>query len=162
MSAAHADLETVGLPSVAIAVFEDAADRGVLDGELLHDEFAHADHPLHNYLEWDDAKAARAHRVDQINGMVRKVKFQWWVDDRPKRVRRFISEKYTGNTDRLAGYTRIEDVVRSPLQKKIMLRELKKKIRELQDRYGDMEEFTELIAGLLPGDNGDGGEKATG
>jgi hypothetical protein len=162
VSEPHDELETVGLPSVAIAVFEDAADRGVLDGELLHDEFAQEDHPLHNYLEWDDAKAARAHRVDQINGMVRKVKYQWWVDDRPKRVRRFISQKYTGNIERLNGYTRIEDVVRNPLQTKIMLRELKKKLRELQDRYGDLEEFTEMIQGLLPNGDDDDGQEATG
>jgi hypothetical protein len=152
-------------PAAIDVVFQEALARhGVLDGELLHDEIADPHHPLHHRYEWDDSVAGRKFRVNQINSDIRRVQITFWTDDdpAPKKVRKYTPVKYTGDTERLRGYVETEKVLLNPLQQRFLLREMRRKMAELQARYGHMEEFAALLRSMVDGDDGNDGQAAAG
>ena len=51
-----------------------AAHGGTLRPEDVGKAARAADHPLHSRFEWDNAKAAEAHRLDQARSLIRSVK----------------------------------------------------------------------------------------
>lgn len=150
------EVERGGVPREVYEFYAAAEEEGRLDGELLHDEIADSNHPLHNRFEWDDAVAGRAYRVSQINRDIKRSYIKIWVDDRPVKVKTFTAVRYTGDTERLKGYTRTERVVLSPWQYRHMMRELRRKIRELQVNYGHLEDFARVMREAL----GEGDETA--
>jgi hypothetical protein len=150
------EVERGGVPRAVYEFYAAAEEEGRLDGDLLHDEIANPNHPLHNRFEWDDAVAGRAYRVNQINRDIKKSYIKIWVEDRPLKVKTFTAVRYTGDTERLKGYTRTEKVVLSPWQYRHMMRELRRKIRELQLNYGHLEEFAAIMRAAIPEEDGEG------
>lgn len=55
---------------------------GILKPEDVLAEATKPDHPLHSRFEWDDGKAAHAHRIDQARTIIRSVKVNVTVDKR--------------------------------------------------------------------------------
>ena len=49
--------------------------------------------PTHHLFEWDDTKAAEAHRRAQAAGLIRAIEFDIVVREKPERVRAFFSFK---------------------------------------------------------------------
>jgi hypothetical protein len=49
-------------------------ERGQLTPNVLVDDAASAESPLHAMFEWDDAKAAAKHRLDQARAIIHSVK----------------------------------------------------------------------------------------
>lgn len=47
---------------------------GRLDPARVVQVAARPSHPLHNYFEWDDTKAAQAHRITQARALIREVR----------------------------------------------------------------------------------------
>jgi hypothetical protein len=133
--------------TTVVGVLEEALERhGVLEGELLHDEFASPSHPLHAMLEWDDKVAGRAHRVGQINRIIRIAYIEFVrPDDTTGRVRRYTPVRYTGNAERLKGYVRTEDVVMNPLQARALLREYERWLKQGRERFANLRQFIELM-----------------
>jgi hypothetical protein len=128
-------------------VFEEALERfGVVEGELLHDEFASPTHPLHGRYEWDDRVAGRAYRVNQINADIRRCYIEFVKpDDTTGRVRRYTPVRYTGNAERLRGYVRTEDVVQNPMQARALLREYERWLKQGRERFGNLKQFIALM-----------------
>jgi hypothetical protein len=50
--------------------------KGKLDPEVVVKVARRKAHPLHGYFEWDDKKAAHAHRIDQARALIREVKVE--------------------------------------------------------------------------------------
>lgn len=69
-AAAEADPQIVG------EALEDirAASGGQLEPQAVVDAARALGHPLHRHFEWDDRKAAEAHRLDQARGIIRIVR----------------------------------------------------------------------------------------
>jgi len=128
-------------------VFEEAVDRlGVLDAEVLHDEFADPTHPLHARYEWDDSVAGRAYRVGQIAADIRTCYIEFvTADDSKGRVRRYTPVRYTGDQERLKGYVRTEEVATNPLAAKALEREYARWLRQGQERFGHLKAFIALM-----------------
>lgn len=128
-------------------VFEEAMERfGVLEAELLHDEFASPTHPLHGRYEWDDRVAGRAHRVSQINRDIRRCYIEFVkADDTTGRVRRYTPVRYVGNEERLRGYVRTEDVAQNPLAARALLREYERWLKQGKERFSNLQQFIALM-----------------
>jgi len=55
--------------------------HGNLDVRLVVDEAADPNTPGYAYFEWDDTVAGAAYRLEQARTLIRKVKFEVWVED---------------------------------------------------------------------------------
>lgn len=78
--------------------------------ERLHKEAVLADakkasSPLHSYFEWDDTKAAHAHRLEQAGKLIRSIR--WKVEYTPHTVRAPV---YVQDTRAEEGYVSVEDL----------------------------------------------------
>ena len=123
-------------------------------GKLIPDDVVKAAtspaHILHQHFEWDDAKAAHAHRIDQARGIVRSIVR---VDDEEDTVPAFISiaDKSTG-----VSYRKVEEVETNVDLQKIALRAaerdllaFEKRHRTLADICDDVRRIREKISEKL-------------
>lgn len=58
------------------------ANGGRLTPEMVLSDAADTESPLHEYFEWDDTKAAHAHRIDQARTLIRSVRVHITVESR--------------------------------------------------------------------------------
>lgn len=65
---------------------------GDLSPEHVVEEARSGDSPLHEFFEWDDTKAAHAHRLQQARTLIRSVKIEVTVDARVLRVPRYVHD----------------------------------------------------------------------
>src|SRR5215212_6920839 len=94
-----------------------------LDGETIVAVAADSEHPLHNYFEWDDNRAAHKYRVVQAERLIRRIKVETLppsADDGPHYVRAFVSNRQAGITDR-NGYSPIDEVVADDISYQMLL-----------------------------------------
>lgn len=65
-------------------ILEEIAQRngGVLKPEHVVAEAAAPDHPLHERFEWNNARAAHSHRIDQARTLIRSVRVSVVVESR--------------------------------------------------------------------------------
>lgn len=79
------------------------ADRngGRLTPELVVEAARDPASPLHSHFEWDDPKAAAAHRLDQARTLIRSVKIQVTVADFTLKAPRFVHDP---GAERQQGY----------------------------------------------------------
>ncbi len=65
--------------------------RGNLDVRYVVAEAADPDTPGYAYFEWDDAIAGQAHRLEQARTLIRKVKFEVWIEEAKVRTVQYAS-----------------------------------------------------------------------
>lgn len=98
-------------------------------------------HPLHKHLEWDDGKAAHAHRLEQARAIIRIVK-----EDRPDTpsgsVRSFVSV----NESQGRSYRPIADIERSAVLQAQVLDAAQKDLDAFEKRYRDLTDVLEHVA----------------
>lgn len=119
------------------------AERGRLTPELVVEEAAAPDHPLHDRFEWDDAKAAHAHRLDQAERLIRRVKITREApDDLPSDVHE-VRAYHTVRDG--TGYHPIARIVEDPVRHELLLRYAEREWRTLFAKYGHLREFIETV-----------------
>lgn len=119
---------------------------GVLTPALVLEEARPAESRLHARFEWDDAIAGEAYRLEQAHRLIQSVQITQRRPDGSKLTVRAFQAIRNGPNDFVYGDS--DEVVRDPLQHKLVIREMEREIRILESRYRDFEEFWQLIRGL--------------
>lgn len=65
--------------AAALKALEDK--RGRLDTADVVEEAASPDSPLHEWFPWDDKQAAHERRLELARTLIRRVRFEVWVED---------------------------------------------------------------------------------
>ena len=102
-------------------------------------------HPLHHRFEWDNRIAGPKYREIQAMELIRQVKLvrpSETEPDKNERIRAFVSIS-DGAEHRV--YVPTEMALSNPLQRKMVLRDMERRWRDLQATYGHMVEFAEMI-----------------
>jgi hypothetical protein len=93
---------------------------------------------LHRYFEWDDAKAAEQHRLDQARALIRSIRV---IDDDDKSRPAFLSIR---NDDGI-GYRAFEEVLRSPDLRQRLLEQAQRDLDAWTQRYRELKEIVSLV-----------------
>jgi hypothetical protein len=114
------------------------------NGGELHPQAVVADardekSPLHRYFEWDDRKAAEAHRVDQARALIRSIRVI--EDNDPKPRPAFLSIR----SDDGVGYRAIRDVLSSRDLRERLLAQAQRDLDAWTARYRELRDIVELV-----------------
>lgn len=98
--------------------------------------------PLHRFFEWNDSKAAHAHRLAQARGLIRAVVAIYKSDDKPpQRMRAFVHIP-EGDTPH---YRDTAHAMSQTNTRELVLRQAWREFRAWQKRYADLEEFARIF-----------------
>lgn len=134
---------TSGLREQLMEVYE---RRGELTPTIVVEEASDPASPLHARLEWDDAKAAHAHRLDQAHRLIQSVRIRYRDGEREVDIRAFQCVR-TGAGIR---YTPSEEVASDPFLSRLVMSDMEREWRALKRRYDEFEEFWSLVRGDTP------------
>lgn len=95
--------------------------RGRLTAEEVLEAARPSASPLHGFFEWDDSKAAEAHRLEQARDLIRRVKIELEFEERVIQTPRYVKDPGKGHKE--SGYISILKVNRETARD-IMKREL--------------------------------------
>ena len=122
--------------------------HGRLTPQLVLDEARHHDHPLHAYAEfkWDDESgAAEAWRLHVARRLIQTVRVSY---ESPKTGQRhFLRAFYATRAADEAqfDYELTEEMLLDPLRRKILLRDMERRIAELVAQFEHLDEFWQLL-----------------
>lgn len=122
---------------------------GELTAPLVVESARPSDAPLHPFFEWDDARAAEAHRLEQARSMIRRVRFV--VEDEedgiPERaLREFQHVVDTSGGEPRRVYRRVTDF--SPEERDEVRERMQREIAALVARYREFDSFWVAIRKL--------------
>jgi hypothetical protein len=119
--------------------------RGKLTPEIVLDEARPLNSPLHDRFEWDDTRAAEAHRINQARNLITSCK---WVykeaTDKagPEYVRAFHAIR---GDDREYVYEPAHEVASDPMLAKLVLQDMERQWKALYRRFQTFDEFRRMI-----------------
>ena len=114
---------------------------GVLKPAAVVEAASFNRHPLHKHFEWDDTKAAYAHRIDQARSIIRIVR----VTDKNTEdgtTRAFESVRLRNGT----GYRAIEDIRTSAEFQIAILTKAEQDLEAFRRRYANLEDVCDIVA----------------
>jgi hypothetical protein len=87
------------------------SNKGFINAQLVVEQAASKQHPLHNYFEWDNSKAAQKYRETQARDLLNSVVEIVVVNKEPKEFRSFhhVTDKKHGSV-----YVTVETVIETP------------------------------------------------
>lgn len=96
---------------------------------------------MHNYFEWDDAKAGQEYRIIQARKIIGNLKVTIVKSEitEPIHVRAFV------NTKRNTGYKNIEAVISNVDEYALLLSKAYKELTTIKEKYQQLEEIQELL-----------------
>lgn len=130
---------------------ESIRDRhGNLTPEIVVNEAADPDHPLHSKFVWDDTEAARLYRNVQAQLLIRRVMVSVTPASGgdPIRVRAFISRTEIDPNLATSGdgsYIPVSQVMESDVDRDKYLRQLEREWQSLKRRAHGYREFAEMV-----------------
>jgi hypothetical protein len=116
---------------------------GTLNPEVVVLVATDPNHPLHNRFEWDDAVAGHKHRLQQAGALLRVVKLPN-DGSHPRDLRAFVAVK--GAEQGRADYVPTTEALSDPFTRALILRQMEREWKSMQQRYGAYAEFAALIA----------------
>jgi hypothetical protein len=118
--------------------------HGALTPRAVLVEAEPEDSPLHHHFEWDQEAAADAYRLEQARELIRSVMVVYTDSKaRNRSVRGFVNVQQAGSTGR--EYKPIEEVAQDPFARQLVLREAERDWKALRSKYGDLQEFMDLV-----------------
>lgn len=126
------------------------AQYGALTPQLVVDEARDPSHALHDQFEWDDSRAAEAHRKSQARGLIRRVRvrFESARTGEQESVRAYTSMPVSaGSNDR--SYEPTRDVLSDEFARRMVLNRAKSELAAWQKRYADLAEFDAIVHEVL-------------
>ena len=81
---------------------------GRVDEYKLREEAEDPDNPLHPFCDWDDKKAADAHRLNQIRALIRTVKITITTDRMKIKTVAYVRDPSKGPNE--AGYISVKSI----------------------------------------------------
>lgn len=134
-NAKNADAQTIGEALEKIRL----ARGGELTPANVVKEAENPTHYLHGFFEWDDAKAAEQHRLDQARGIIRLVRLaDTGAEDAP---RAFISI----GSDKGTSYRSFNDVKASADLTDAVLASAQRDLETFERRYRSLKEALEFV-----------------
>lgn len=117
--------------------------RGILTATLLVDESRDAKAVLHDCFEWDDAKAAEAHRETQAGYILRNIKVTYIDDGKPEALptRAFVNVQPAGDT---RGYVPFVAAMNDAQLKEQVLRTAYNDLCNFRRKYEQYSAYAEL------------------
>jgi len=125
--------------------------RGTLTPEVVVEEASDPEHPLHHRFTWDDTEAARKWRLHEAGNLLR-VKYKADVGNRRADLRAFWVRREADGTP-TSTYEPIEEIILDPMQRELMLRQMRRDWTTFKKRYQHMEGFVEEILDDIAGDS---------
>jgi hypothetical protein len=75
-----------------LAALQTLAANGELSPERVVQEARSGDSPLHEFFEWDDEKAAHAHRIQQARSLIRSVRVEFVTENIVLQVPKYVHD----------------------------------------------------------------------
>lgn len=101
----------------ALRALED--DRGRLSPEIVVKAAENPESPLHQYFEWDDAKAARIHRLEQARRLIRVVLYEFKEDKHVLTTVAYVKDPQSKGQEQ--GYVSLEQIRSEPENAQAMI-----------------------------------------
>lgn len=124
---------------------------GFVTPELLVQEARAKASPLHVEFEWNDAKAADAHRLDQARYVLRTIVTTVEVIDRePAVVRAFVSVQPDEDMadDLEAGYTSLNHALSQPKLRAQVVHQARMEFQALRRKYSELTELADVFRAI--------------
>lgn len=118
--------------------------RGRLTADLTVAAAKAPDSPLHHEFEWDDAKAAYEHRLNQARYVIRSVVVLDAEEDDPQPVRAFARVQL----DDGGSYEPIDVVIRTPEFRQQVLADVRRELDALRRKLSAIESLGDVLAAL--------------
>jgi hypothetical protein len=121
--------------------------HGKLTPKLVLDTARDASHPLHSRFEWRDGLAAEKYRLIQAQELIASVRLTF-VDSKGENrsARRYYAIR-AADADEF-DYDDVEEVMADRFRRKLLLNEMQRRIDELVQQYGVLEEFWTTLQGV--------------
>ena len=121
--------------------------HGKLTPKLVLDTARNPKHPLHSQFEWDDEVAGEKFRLAQARELIQSVRLRF-VDaaGETKSARRYYAIR-AADADEF-DYDDVEEVMQDRFRRKLLLNEMQRRIDELVQQYGVLEEFWTTLQGV--------------
>lgn len=121
---------------------------GALRPKTLVDEARDESSPLHSQFDWDDTKAAEAHRINQARQLIRvAVRVIPNISNQP--VREYVSLSNLRQTG-TGSYLATVDVVSDEALRAQALADAIKALRQLETRFGYLNELSPVWDAIAP------------
>lgn len=118
--------------------------NGRLESDMVVDAARDDASPLHPHFEWDDARAASAHRLEQARYLIRSVEVVVDTTPETKPVRAFVS--VVRDDDR--SYTSVSHAMADPeLRRQVLLTALRE-LEAWRGRYAELVELASVFAAI--------------
>jgi selenocysteine lyase/cysteine desulfurase len=119
--------------------------RGALSPRLVLEEATPRMHPLHSRFEWDNKKAGDAYRLRQAHELIQECRIsQTRADGSKLTLRAFQAVRSAPQT---YVYEPSEEVAKDPFLRSLVLQEMEREWKQMEQRYQDFAEFWELVKG---------------
>lgn len=117
---------------------------GQLDLDYIHDDVADPSHPLHDRYEWNDAKAGREYRKQQIGRDIRSVE-RIYVDDtgQAASARAYLANREIGKGR--SGYSDSRVALQDPETLLHLEQSMELEIRSFKRRYQHLASFAAIL-----------------
>ncbi len=127
---------------VALEAIREANEGILRAGDVVQTASAQT-HPLHDRFEWDNTKAARAHRLWQAQHLIASVT----VERGGVRVQKYISL----SVDRLqegGGYRPTDAVMAAEVLREIALKDALRDLTIFRQKYGSLQRLAGVVAAI--------------
>jgi hypothetical protein len=135
-------------------------DRGRLVAEDLVEIAGEANHPLHDFFEWDNGEAAHRYRVWQAGQLIRSVKILVTAatngDSEDFQIREWVAARSVGVGR--GSYVPQDLVSQNPDQQALLLRQMRRDLAAVKRRYEHQEFYYRELTRMVS----DTSEEATG
>lgn len=128
------------------AIYE---QRRELTPAVVVDAASKPKHPLHHRFEWDDTVAGHKYRLVQAADLIRSVKMVYVSDKSGDRsVRAFTAIRPEEQPERMV-YRPTDELLKDDFSRRLILRDCQRELLTIERKYGHLEEFAEMVAGVL-------------
>jgi hypothetical protein len=105
--------------------------------------------PLHTYFEWDDKKAAAAHRIGQARDLIRRVQIDVIVEpgSEPIRVRAYVAERDVTGAAVPGAYLDTTATFGSADAEALWLAQIERDVTALRRKYATVRHLLEAVLG---------------
>lgn len=125
------------------------AARSALTPDIVVEEAAAPDHPLHSHFEWDDSVAGQFWRRHQAGQLIRSVTITYTRQNGTQgKLREFHAVR---DTNGHKSYEPFEELLQSPLELELVRRKMRRDWEAFRARYESFEEFRQLLVDYVDG-----------
>jgi hypothetical protein len=103
--------------------------------------------PLHDFFTWDDTEAARKQRLAEAGKLIRSVSVTFiTTEQKTETIRAYQTVSKGGNTPGV--YQPITEMVRTPVVREILVRNMIRDLHNLKHRYQTLSEYIRISSAI--------------